>query len=485
MSFANNVSIWNLLKTVETEKGVVLLSVGTKKLKDGKIGAVYSQPIVNVLTTELASNTELRKTTLSTLGVKSGSVVLRVRFKVTDVALSEFLESDAALALQEADDARASEQRIADAKVAQALHIKEQQAKLAQTEEQSRRDAEQRERETLRLLAEQQAKDDAAFMGSLALAQQESLRTYQSASSSNPSASSMDVDSPTTSTKKSKFEVVVEPPGPPGLLNVLLEGGMIDEDHSRLHEVLRQARDQLAVANQIPAEPCDRAVLVYAPSNKPFDPSTLEIPDDFFDVSPEDASKSKPARESDALKTKAMRDRERLQKLARFKKCFVRFRFPDRMELQGTFYPQEGFEHLVAFIREHLADPNLHFHLFTTPPTTPVHPTKNLRDQNFLPAALVQVGLDKDSQTVSPFLKKATLELIEEKSYSPVVREYKSTMEIKMVTPQTQEAASSSGMDVDHSPASGHPHDAQSGSGHPPKDSKKVPKWFAAGMKKK
>lgn len=509
MSFPSSTSIWNILKSVETDKKIELLTTTTvKKGKDGHKHNFYNQPIVNFMSTDLSTNTDLRKTTLAGLGVKSGSAVLRVRFKVTDIESSEFFTLDAALAQEEAEHAKITDQRVQDAKVAAQVRQQEE-AERRIVEEAERRAAEDRleaerraqilareKSETEKLEAERLKREENEahqFERDLASATQASLTSSSSSSapapssSHSPSANAMDIDTPPAAAPQArkKFEVVVEPPGPPldpHIAKVLMEGGMLEKDHSKLHDLLRKQPDFMEKANQIPSEPCARDIKVFAPSTKPFDPSSIVIPADFFEVQPEDVAKPKStnARASEEqMKTQAMRDKERLQKLSRFKKCIIRFRFPDRIELQGNFYPQESLVHLEAFVREHLADPTLRFYLFTTPPTTNVHETKNLRDQNFLPAALVHVALHPNVTATSPFLKPEVLTLIQEKNFQPVVIEYKHASNMTFVGESSSStkpiSAATSSMDVDK----------QENSKDKKSDKKKVPKWFSAGMKKK
>lgn len=521
VSFPNNVSIWSILKSVEAEKKLVLTtaSVEVKPKKGDKIH-YYNQPIVNFMSTDLATNTDLRKSTLATLGVKSGSAVLRVRFKPTEVELNDFLTADLLLAETEADESKEAEQRIADAKVAAKLRYDEDLARKAEEgkvrkESEERQIAEQRAaaaaREAEQLEAQKFAADmEAATQHSLKSAPRSEVSISAATSSSapqpaatahisaQPSASSpnaMQVDAAPAAAEpapRKKFEVVVEPPGPPGMLDhILSEGGMVDSDYSRLHELLRNAQgDVIEKANKLPSEPCDRDIRVFAPSNKPFDASSLELPDDFFNVTPEELAKERQSaakQKSGAdLKTKEMKERERLAKLSRFKKCFVRFRFPDRVELQAAFYPQEGLAHLTEVIASQLADPNLKFHLFTTPPTTNVHATKNLRDQGFLPAALVHVGLAPGAKGTSPFLKPEAMALIQEKTFAPVVREFKSASEVQIVAAEpvhvepVAAATSSASMDVDEDTQAYKSSTEGKGSSE-----KKTPKWFTAGLRKK
>lgn len=503
MSFPSNISIWNLLQAAETEKKLVLTTNSVKvKPKKGDAVEVYNQPIVNFMTTDLATNTDLRKTTLATLGIKSGSAVLRVRFKATEVPIKEFLAADAAMAETEAEASKATEQRISDAKDAA-------KAKLEQ-EQQARKEAEER-RLASAASASSSAPPTQQQVASPPPTSSQPMEVDNSSSSSDPQPASAPVSAATSSepappTERKKFEIVVEPPGPPGMLSqILADGGMLNEDHSRLHELLRKQEEaEMERFQKMPSEPCPRDVRVFAPSNRPFDPSSIELPADFFDVSANDLAKERQLKQKNAsandteMKTKALKERERLNKLSKFKKCFIRFRFPDRIEIQAAFYPQEGLDHLTSFVASQLVDPDLKFYLFTTPPITNVHASKNLRDQGFLPAALVHVGLLPGVKASSPFLKQEALALIEENTFNPVVREYTSGA----ITPSTTDAntapsasesknatsSSSSKMDVDDdkerdSSSKKSYQSTSSGSGS--SSEKKTPKWFTAGLRKK
>lgn len=478
------------------------------------------------MSTDLATNSDLRKTTLATLGVKSGSAVLRVRFKPTEVDFDDFLAADLLAAESEAEASKETEQRIADAKVAAKQAHEEQVARRAE-EEKNRKEAEERqtaEDRATRAAAEAKHQEEQQFVENMEAATKDSLKSssqmdtsISSATSSSapdsahaPTATStapaptsaMQVDSSSPKVEqppRKKFEVVVEPPGPPGMLDqILSEGGIVDSEYSRLHELLRTAQgDVIEKANRIPSEPCERTLRVFAPSTKPFDASSLEIPDDFFNLSAEEISrerannsKQRSSASAGELKTKEMKERERIGKLSRFKKCFIRFRFPDRVEIQGAFYPQESAAQLIEFVTAQLVDPSLKFYLFTTPPTTNVHATKNLRDQNFLPAALVHVGLAPGVKASSPFLKPDVLALIQEKEYAPVAREFKSASSMQIVAPETAVAAPATAekkasMDVDETEEKDDGKAYKSSTDGGGSKEKKVPKWFSAGIRKK
>jgi len=123
-------------------------------------------------------------------------------------------------------------------------------------------------------------------------------------------------------------------------------------------------------------------------------------------------------RKKSVLRTKEMRDQHRAKKLEKYKKCYIRIRFPDRTELQAVFAPLEKPAAIYDFLKECLKEENLkEFYLYTIPPKNMLkydNPT-NFRDLSYLPAALVHFGIPEGSQMVSPFLKDELIKNIKEK----------------------------------------------------------------------
>lgn len=65
------------------------------------------------------------------------------------------------------------------------------------------------------------------------------------------------------------------------------------------------------------------------------------------------------------LKTKAMREREELRYIQRYKFALIRIRFPDGVYLQGTFNVYEKLEQIYAFVQSCLKNETLEFRLIT------------------------------------------------------------------------------------------------------------------------
>lgn len=128
-----------------------------------------------------------------------------------------------------------------------------------------------------------------------------------------------------------------------------------------------------------------------------------ELPDEFFEVTVDDVRrrlaqlKSERKRLEEApLVTKAFREAQTKEKLERYPKVALRVLFPDRHVLQGFFRPSETVGDLRDFVRSHLGNPELPFHLFITPPKTTLDDhTLTLFQAELFPAALVHFGAEE------------------------------------------------------------------------------------------
>lgn len=65
------------------------------------------------------------------------------------------------------------------------------------------------------------------------------------------------------------------------------------------------------------------------------------------------------------LKTKAMREREELRYIQRYKFALIRIRFPDGVYLQGTFSVYEKFDQVYAFVQSCLRNEAQEFKLMS------------------------------------------------------------------------------------------------------------------------
>ncbi|XP_070249771.1 tether containing UBX domain for GLUT4 isoform X4 [Myotis yumanensis] len=153
-----------------------------------------------------------------------------------------------------------------------------------------------------------------------------------------------------------------------------------------------------------PEPPVDRDPVVCHPDlGELLQAWPAELPDEFFEVTVDDVRrrlaqlKSERKRLEEApLVTKAFREAQRKEKLERYPKVVLRVLFPDRYILQGFFRPSETVGDLQDFVRSHLGNPALPFHLFITPPKTILEDhTLTLFQANLFPAALVHFGAEE------------------------------------------------------------------------------------------
>ncbi|XP_042305280.1 tether containing UBX domain for GLUT4 isoform X2 [Sceloporus undulatus] len=120
----------------------------------------------------------------------------------------------------------------------------------------------------------------------------------------------------------------------------------------------------------------DREPIVCHPDlQQPVDSVAQDLPDEFFEVTVDDVRKrlaqlqnERKRLEEAPLMTQAQREAQMKEKLERYPKVVLRVYFPDRYILQGFFHPSETVGALRVFVKSHLADPEIPFYLFITPP---------------------------------------------------------------------------------------------------------------------
>ncbi|KAJ6660312.1 hypothetical protein lerEdw1_017735 [Lerista edwardsae] len=140
---------------------------------------------------------------------------------------------------------------------------------------------------------------------------------------------------------------------------------------------------------------------------EPLDSGQQDPPDEFFEVTVDDVRKRlaqlqnerqvcllRKRLEEAPLMTQAQRDARMKEKLERYSKVVLRVYFPDRYILQGFFHSSETVGALRAFVKSHLADPEISFYLFIAPPRSV------LRD-NSLTLFQVSVNQEQIKSTIS------------------------------------------------------------------------------------
>jgi len=231
----------------------------------------------------------------------------------------------------------------------------------------------------------------------------------------------------------------------------------------------------------------DRDLHVLPPSDKPFDPSQFEVPDSFYDFTPDDlkhqveamqSNNKKKTEEEQLLRTKAMRERDRLSKIPKYKKTLIKIRFPNRLELQGTFHPRERVQAVVNFVRDCLAYPDRSFHIFTTPPKQRLDNKKSLLSLVMVPAAIVYFAWDEPSGAPQDYLREELIRDIADKLPPPAPSFPQSENTSSAATQPGPTATTTTTTHTQPSQPRTRPQGDQ-GTDY----SKAVPKWFKTGKK--
>ncbi|KAL3285512.1 hypothetical protein HHI36_000043 [Cryptolaemus montrouzieri] len=119
--------------------------------------------------------------------------------------------------------------------------------------------------------------------------------------------------------------------------------------------ILELLREAVKSENRVELE-LDRNIQVLSPGEAL---RRIELPLEFYAISPEEIKREQQAK-SDALekqlqlRTKAMREKEELREIRKYKFALIRIRFPDGLYLQGTFSVYEKFSEVLEFVQSNL-----------------------------------------------------------------------------------------------------------------------------------
>lgn len=167
-------------------------------------------------------------------------------------------------------------------------------------------------------------------------------------------------------------------------------------------ENLQMLYDALGSAEPIQLE-LDRNLSVLYPSQAA---KRVELPPVFFNITAEELKREQQLRSeglerSMMLRTKAMREKEEMREMRKYRFALIRVRFPNGILLQGTFGVHEKVSTIVEFVRENLEDEELNFSL-TTPSghrLTAEDEQSSLVDLRLVPATILIFSADSDSQS--------------------------------------------------------------------------------------
>lgn len=137
------------------------------------------------------------------------------------------------------------------------------------------------------------------------------------------------------------------------------DGDYLERQIGDLKELLSCLADAEVIALEV-----DRNLQVLLPSQA----RRLNLPEDFFRITPEEMKKEAKLRadaleQSQILRTKAMREREELRALTMYRYAFIRVRFPDGIYIQGTFSVNETLGAIYEFVQACLKHEEVRFGL--------------------------------------------------------------------------------------------------------------------------
>ncbi|CAD5118272.1 DgyrCDS6989 [Dimorphilus gyrociliatus] len=194
-----------------------------------------------------------------------------------------------------------------------------------------------------------------------------------------------------------------------------------DRDH------MRSTKDVLLGAEPIKPE-LDRSMKIFHSSPHAHQ---MSIPPDFYAISPEEIKREQQrltenAEKLGVLRTKEMRERDRIRELRRYRYICIRIRLPDGIILQGTFRAIEKMSDIVDFLKLNMACSWLPFQLLVPPKNSSLDLEGNstLAELGLAPAALltmkVETDLLKDLQASNqPLVRPDVMALITELKWNP------------------------------------------------------------------
>ncbi|KAK1359425.1 UBX domain-containing protein [Heracleum sosnowskyi] len=113
--------------------------------------------------------------------------------------------------------------------------------------------------------------------------------------------------------------------------------------------------------------------------------------DNFYEFTPEDYYRILATKKQDNfLKTRKIRESEQAARRSRITKAVIRVRFPDNNTLEATFHPSETIQRLFDLLMKVLAQPDLPYYLYTTPPKKQIKDlSEDFYSAGFVPGAIV------------------------------------------------------------------------------------------------
>lgn len=197
---------------------------------------------------------------------------------------------------------------------------------------------------------------------------------------------------------------------------------IFDESNIDGLETLLFLRDALKAEDRIELE-LDRNLKVLSPSQAA---KRVDLPMEFYSISKEELKREQQTRAEEMekltqLRTKAMRERDELREIRKYKFALIRIRFPDGIYLQGTFSVYEKVSEVNQFVQDNLTTDSIPF-VLTTPSghrLTDTDVDKSLLDLRLVPATILMfqwepiIAEQAGQLTKDTYLKEMVMMLME------------------------------------------------------------------------
>lgn len=152
----------------------------------------------------------------------------------------------------------------------------------------------------------------------------------------------------------------------------------------------------------------ERDALIFSQSDIPKMHSKTDADDSFFEITKEDVmimyqDLKDQVRQIDnrPLETSRLRELRKTEKAKKYEKAVLRICFPnDGLVIQANFTPTECISHVAQFIRPFLIDQSMDFYLFTTPPKVVLKSDETLHTLKLVPAANIHFGYNSQSKVL-------------------------------------------------------------------------------------
>ncbi|KAG7176729.1 UBX domain-containing protein 6-like [Homarus americanus] len=192
------------------------------------------------------------------------------------------------------------------------------------------------------------------------------------------------------------------------------------EDNLSDVAALEQLRDALVSAEPVRPQ-LDRSLTILLPAEAA---THIDLPAEFFNLTADELKREMQNRataveRSQMLLTKAMRERQELREMRKYRFSLIRVRFPDGLILQGTFGVHEKVEEVMKFIRECLVNDWRPFFLSLSGGGKVTETEQSLVELRLVPAVVLNFKWDPSIQDPNlddyVFLNPETLMLLQSK----------------------------------------------------------------------